>query len=113
SFLYVVRWLLFSIVDHSLTIIAIQVLHGLTFAIFYLSALDFISRLIPDKLKSTGHLIFYSVFFGVSGIVGSLGGGYIIELFNGSTLYMISSVLALIGAFSLVLYKRFTRTSLV
>lgn len=106
SFIYVVRWLLFSFVDNPVLIIGLQVLHGLTFAIFYLSALDFVTRLIPHKLKATGHLIFYSVFFGVSGIIGSLGGGFVIEAFSGEVLYFISGIIALVGAISLSIYRK-------
>lgn len=105
SFIYVVRWLLFSFVDNPIHIIGLQVLHGLTFAIFYLAALDFVTRLIPNMLKATGHLIFYSTFFGISGIIGSLGGGFIIETFNGETLYLMSGIIAFIGAVSLLIYR--------
>lgn len=105
SFIYVVRWLLFSFVDNPIHIIGLQVLHGFTFAIFYLAALDFVTRLIPNMLKATGHLIFYSTFFGISGIIGSLGGGFIIETFNGETLYLMSGIIAFIGAVSLLIYR--------
>lgn len=106
SFIYVGRWFLFSFVDNPIHIIGLQVLHGLTFAVFYLAALDFITRLIPEILKATGHLVFYSVFFGLSGIIGSLGGGIIIEAFNGETLYFINGIVALVGALSLFVYRQ-------
>lgn len=106
SFVYVVRWLLFSFVDNPIHIIGLQVLHGFTFAIFYLAALYFVTRLIPKMLKATGHLFFYSVFFGVSGIIGSLGGGIIIDLFNGEILYFMNGIVALIGAVSLFIYRK-------
>jgi len=65
SVIYSIRWFLFSIVESPFHIIGLQFLHGLTFGIFYLAALDFITRIIPDLLKSTGHLYFslsFSVF---------------------------------------------------
>lgn len=107
SFLYVVRWLLFSVVEQPFHLVSLQLLHGLTFAIFYLSAIEYVTQLIPNILKSTGHLIFYSVFFGVSGIIGSLGGGFIIELYSGQLLYLLNGILAFIGLLSLIVYRRF------
>lgn len=106
SFLYVLRWILFSLINEPTYLIGLQVLHGLTFAIFYLSALDFITCLIPNKLKATGHLIFYSTFFGISGIIGSLGGGIIIETFNGKILYFICGILSILGAISFIIYQK-------
>lgn len=97
SVLYSFRWLLYSFIDSPYLIIAFQFLHGLTFGIFYVATFDFVTRLIPQHLQSTGHLIFYSVFFGISGIVGSLLGGAVLERFGGATLYFSMGIIALLG----------------
>ncbi|HLR59817.1 MAG TPA: MFS transporter [Pseudogracilibacillus sp.] len=105
SILYTIRWIIFALSTSPMIILLGQVLHGLTFGIFYLSALDYITRLIPHALKSSGHLIFYSVFFGVSGIIGSLGGGLLIDHLSGNHLYFILSLLTLVGASLLIIYR--------
>lgn len=97
SILYSIRWFIFGGATDPYFIIFIQVLHGLTFGIFYVAAFDYITRIIPKLLQSTGHLIFYSVLFGVSGIIGSMAGGMIIEAYNGQTLYLGMGVLSLVG----------------
>src|SRR5690625_1262655 len=88
SVLYSLRWFIYGFAEHPYLILSLQILHGLTFGIFYVASFDYITRIIPNLLQSTGHLIFYSVFFGISGIIGSLGGGMVIEQFNGNMLYM-------------------------
>lgn len=100
--LYSIRWFLYSVMDDPTHIIFLQVLHGLTFGVFYVAAFSYISRLIPKLLQSTGHLIFFATFFGVSGIVGSLVGGKVIDLFSGGTLYFIMGVTASIGTLLLI-----------
>src|SRR5699024_5836932 len=102
--LYSIRWFLFAAAGDPMYIIALQFLHGLTFGIFYLAALDYVTRLIPKLLQSTGHLVFYSVFFGISGIIGSLLGGALIDSFGGSTLYFAIGCCALIGTIGLTIY---------
>lgn len=104
SGIYALRWFLYATIDAPLLIISLQFLHGLTFGIFYLAAFDFITRTIPKLLQATGHLIFYSVFFGLSGIIGSMGGGYILEHYSGEMLYLVNGFLALIGSISLILF---------
>src|SRR5699024_3236372 len=85
--LYAFRWFIYGTIDSPLTVILFQVLHGATFGVFYVATFDFVTKLIPKNLQATGHLIFYSVLFGVSGIIGSLSGGFIIDHFGGTTLY--------------------------
>ncbi|WP_029266020.1 MFS transporter [Virgibacillus alimentarius] len=102
--LYSIRWFLYAGADDPMYIIALQVLHGLTFGTFYLAAFDYVTRLIPKDLTATGHLVFYAVFFGVSGIVGSLAGGAIMDMFSLGTLYFYMGVLSLVGTICLMAY---------
>lgn len=102
--IYSSRWFIYAMVDSPYTILAFQVLHGITFGMFYLSALDYVTRLIPISLQATGHLVFYSVFFGVSGIIGSLIGGGLIDAYGGGTLYTVMGVLSIIGTVSFIIY---------
>jgi len=102
--LYTLRWFLFVLVDHPYQIIALQVFHGLTFGIFYTAAFDYVSRIIPKTLQSTGHLVFFATFFGVSGIVGSLVGGAIIDSLGGATLYSWLAWSAFIGTILMIVY---------
>lgn len=102
--IYSLRWFIYAAVDDPMIIIALQVLHGVTFGIFYLSALEYVTRLIPRLLQSTGHLMFYAVFFGISGIVGSLVGGALIDSYGGDTLYAVMGFCALTGTIFLTVY---------
>lgn len=104
SLLYTLRWVLFALSTDPIHVLLGQLLHGLTFGIFYLSSLDYITRIIPNTLKSSGHLIFYSVFFGVSGIIGSIGGGFLIDYFSGNHLYFVLGSLSLTGTGLLIIY---------
>ena len=104
STLYSTRWFLYGFTTSPILIIAFQVLHGLTFGIFYIAAFDYVSRIIPNLLQSTGHLIFYSVLFGVSGIIGSMAGGMIIEAYSGHQLYFGMGILSFIGVICLIGY---------
>lgn len=104
AILYTIRWFLYAAVDDPMHVIALQFMHGLTFGVFYTAAFEYVTRLIPKFLQSTGHLIFFSVYFGLSGIIGSLAGGPIMEVFSGSTMYLFMGTLAAIGTVSLILY---------
>ncbi|MEC5425640.1 MFS transporter [Virgibacillus sp. C22-A2] len=102
--IYSIRWFLYAAVDNPMHIIGLQFMHGLTFGVFYLAAFNYVSRLIPKLLQSTGHLIFFATFFGLSGIIGSLAGGALIDTAGGATLYFGMGSLALVGTILLTIY---------
>lgn len=105
SIIYTVRWFLFSIIEIPLGIISLQVLHGLSFGIFYLTGFQLVTKLLPRELYTTGHLLYTSFFFGLSGIIGSLVGGTIIEYAGTSSLYFYLGLTASIGSIMLIIYK--------
>ena len=104
AILYTIRWFLYVAVDDPMLIVALQFMHGLTFGVFYTAAFDYVTRLIPTFLQSTGHLVFFSVYFGFSGIIGSLAGGSIIENFGGESMYIFMGTLAAIGTILVTVY---------
>lgn len=104
--LYTLRWFLYGMVDDPFIIIALQVLHGLTFGVFFIAAFDYVTRLIPNLLMSTGHLVFFA-FMGIAGIIGSLLGGSLFEAVGGEVLYMILGWIALVGTIIIVIYHAF------
>jgi len=109
SIIYAARWFIYGAVAGPQAIIALQVMHGLSFGVFYTTAFDYVTKITPNLLQSTGHLVFYSVFFGISGIIGSLSGGWIIEHYNGTTLYNLMGITALIGAISMTIYYMYVK----
>lgn len=104
GFLFTIRWFLYAWINEPMLIVILQMFHGLSFGIFYMSAFQYITRLIPKSLQATGQLLFMSVFFGASGIVGSLGGGAIIDSLGGNTLYLYMGMMALVGTILLTCY---------
>ncbi|SDZ68099.1 MFS transporter, PPP family, 3-phenylpropionic acid transporter/hypothetical protein [Evansella caseinilytica] len=105
AILFALRWLLMSFVPDPTMILFIQVLHGMTFAMLYLTAFQFVARLVPEELEATGHLLFIAVFFGFSGVIGSVVGGNIMSIFDLRTLYGVMSGLAAAGFIGAFLYR--------
>jgi len=101
--LFTIRWFVYGLVTVPIVIIVLQVLHGLTFGVFFIAAFDYVTRLIPDLLMSTGHLVFFA-FMGVAGIIGSLIGGAIFETFGGPTLYVTLGWISLAGTVLITIY---------
>jgi MFS transporter, PPP family, 3-phenylpropionic acid transporter len=84
----------------------LQVMHLLTFPIFYSAAIQYLYRIVPVEWRATGQTVLALLFFGVSGIIASYIGGAIYGAFGGKTLYLFISSISFIGmVFALVLYR--------
>ncbi|RSL33280.1 MFS transporter [Salibacterium salarium] len=102
--LYASRWFVMGVIDDPVYILWLQVFHGITFGLMYFSSISYMTRIVPEELQATGHLLFITTFFGISGIAGSLGGGWAMEQFGGGILYTLLGVCSLIGSIFLIVY---------
>lgn len=73
-----VRWLLVSRITSAEALVAVQLLHGLTFGVFWGSAMHALSGAVPSRLRATGQALFAAIVFGGGNGVGYLlsGMGY-------------------------------------
>jgi PPP family 3-phenylpropionic acid transporter len=64
------RWVLLSRAEGAAAVIGLQLLHGLTFGLFWGSAVAALGRIVPPRLRSTGQAIFSAVVFGGGNAIG-------------------------------------------
>ncbi|GIP20793.1 MFS transporter [Paenibacillus sp. J22TS3] len=106
SLLYSVRWLLMSLTDSPLGIIAIQLMHCVTFGAYYYIGTRLTTRLIPHEYLSTGQAVYGLSWSGASGIIAGTLGGWMFQELGTRTLYQISAGVTLLGMVAfLVMFK--------
>jgi PPP family 3-phenylpropionic acid transporter len=64
------RWVLLSRAESAAAIVLLQLLHGLTFGLFWGTAMDAMARLVPAGLRATGQALFTAIVFGAGNGVG-------------------------------------------
>ncbi|MNC58087.1 Major Facilitator Superfamily protein [compost metagenome] len=97
-----------SVVGSPLGIVMIQMLHGFTFGIFYVTAIRMLTRLIPDQFRATGMALFTIVWSSLSGLISGTFGGMLFQYFGRQHFYLIAMVTAIaacIGFASRYLYR--------
>ncbi|HEX9402369.1 MAG TPA: MFS transporter [Anaeromyxobacter sp.] len=65
-----VRWALLSRASDPVTVAGLQALHGLTFGLFWGSAMRALADVVPPRLRATGQAVFTGVVFGGANAVG-------------------------------------------
>jgi PPP family 3-phenylpropionic acid transporter len=95
--LYGLRWILAAFTMDPLMLLIMQASHSITFAVFWITSIAYVVRLVPTELRSTGLSIFSAVFIGLSGISGSLFGGWLEAKAGFMTAYLAGALLAAVA----------------
>lgn len=101
--IYVLRWGIQVAFPYPSVMIGVQVLHGLSFGFFYIAAVEYVSQITSSEMQATGQSVFNMVFAGISGIIGNLLNGFLLEQ-GGVEMMNLSCMLSSIAGAMLLLY---------
>lgn len=107
SIAFTIRWLMLSFLPYNPIILLSQLLHSITFGLFFAVGVDYVDKISGEKFRATGQNIYSGIYMGLSAVSGSLIGGKIYQLFGGEKMYFFWAVMTVItGAiYTLYLFK--------
>ncbi len=82
------RWLLTAMLHSGVALAAIQVLHGVSFAAWFIASIAYLEEVVPDNLRATGRSIYASVVLGIGGGIGNLLAGSLYDRSAGSSAFV-------------------------
>jgi PPP family 3-phenylpropionic acid transporter len=103
SAFYTIRLGLLSMANEPWMMVGLQMMHAVTFAIFYITALRCLQGLIPDEYRSSSQAVFAVVWSGLAGLIAGTLGGWLYDAFGLSYVFRTGSVFALIGTLGFLL----------
>jgi PPP family 3-phenylpropionic acid transporter len=92
------RWAGMAVAPGAAVLVALQGLHGFTFAAFYLAAVAELSARVPEQWRASGQSLFAAVTFGLGGCVGFLSSGMLLGTLGGGRLFAAAAGLELLAA---------------
>lgn len=98
--LYIIRMLLSAFSTNYTMVIAVQLMQSITFPLYLFAAMQYVNVIVPDKVRASGITLLASLGFGLGGLIGNLGGGYVLEYKDPFFLY---KSLAVVCTISLVI----------
>ncbi|GIP53147.1 hypothetical protein J42TS3_21820 [Paenibacillus vini] len=98
SLMFATRFLLVGIADSAGMIVAIQLLHSVSFGVFYVTSIRMLTRLIPDHYRATGMALYTIVWSSASGLLSGTFGGVIFEEFGRHNFYIVAMSFALFAS---------------
>lgn len=92
------RWWATALWPDNVTIMVLaQLTHALNFGAFFAAVMQLLVRFFPGRMNGHGQGVFYGLSSGVGGVVGALAAGQLWH-FGGSTAFLVSGCIALLGA---------------
>lgn len=79
---------------------------GPSFGLFTIATLYYLDRIAIEELRTTYQTVAYAVYFGLSGIVGNMLGGFVIDRFGYQTMYIAGIVITLTATALFFLHTR-------
>ena len=105
AFVSAFRWFMYSQSTLVIQILLLQLLHGITFGFFYISAVTYVNKLLPQEFATSGQTLFWAIAFGLSSVLGSILGGYLYDYYNFYTLFIVAAGLAVMAGGIFFRYK--------
>jgi MFS transporter, PPP family, 3-phenylpropionic acid transporter len=104
----VVRLLLYSAVKNPIAALPIEMLHGISWSLFWVVCVEQVNKLVKEEWRATGQSLLYAAYFGVGTIIGNFWTGYlkdtkmkVAEIFQ-----LNAGIVALVGVMVLVFMRR-------
>jgi MFS transporter, PPP family, 3-phenylpropionic acid transporter len=103
---YALRLALYPLITVPGWILAVQLLHGPTFAAMWIAGVAYAKRLAPPGAGAAAQGLFTGVGIGLSGFVGGLFGGFTYEFLGPRWMFALAAGLPMVGAAVLILATR-------
>lgn len=94
------RWVGIAHVDAPWALVLLQLLHGITFGLFYVAAVGWAHRNAPHGLTTSAQGLANAAMFGVAGLAGLLAAGWLYDLGGGELLFEAAALLAGVAIFA-------------
>jgi len=78
--------------------VLVQATHAITFAAQHLACMALITRYFPGRLRGRGQALYLVIGYGLSGVIGALGGGWLVDAWGLNSVFWAASLAALAGA---------------
>jgi MFS transporter, PPP family, 3-phenylpropionic acid transporter len=73
------RLFLYSVIKNPVAAIPIELLHGISWSLFWVACVEYVNKLVDEKWMATGQSLLYAAYFGAGAIAGNYWTGFLQE----------------------------------
>jgi len=103
-----IRLLLYSAVKNPKAAIPIEMLHGISWSLFWVVCVEYVNKLVREEWRVTGQSLLYAAYYGAGVIAGNFWTGYLSDTkMRVSEIFLLNgAIVAVVGLFILFVMKR-------
>ena len=95
---YAMRFLYYSVIVDPVWTLPAELMHGITFALGWAAATQYVTALLPPELSSTAQGLLSATQWGLGSALGSAGGGAVAGLWGWRVMWVVGAALGFVGA---------------
>jgi MFS transporter, PPP family, 3-phenylpropionic acid transporter len=103
--LYIIRMLLSAYSTSYNMVIAVQFMQSITYPLYLFATMQYINVIVPDKIRASGITMLSSLGFGLGGLIGNLGGGFILQYRGPFFLYKFMAMICCLSLLIILVLK--------
>jgi oligosaccharide:H+ symporter len=101
------RMLLYSVIKNPVAAIPVEVLHGISWSLFWVVCVEYVNKLVNEKWLATGQSLLYAAYFGAGAIAGNYWTGYLYDSgMKLSAIFLLNAGIVVAVAVLLVLFMK-------
>ena len=77
--MFTIRLFLYSFISTPLLAVSVELLHGLSYSLFIVSAVEYVNELVPPSWRATGQSLYAAACFGAGTLAGNTLSGYLYD----------------------------------
>lgn len=107
-FALALRMLLYSVVSNPQAAISIELLHGVSWSLFWVVCVEYVNGLVREDWRATGQSLLYASYYGIGAIAGNFWTGFLYDAsIRISTIFLLNGcVITMVGFLMIVLVKK-------
>ncbi len=102
------RLLLYSVVKNPNAAILIEVLHGISWSLFWVVCVEYVNLLVKEDWRATGQSLLYAAYYGAGAIIGNFWTGYLYDTkMKVAEIFLLNAgIVSVVGLFIWIFMKR-------
>ncbi len=103
-----IRMFLYSIVKNPHAAVFIELLHGISWSLFWVVCVEYVNKLVKEEWRVTGQSLLYAAYYGAGAIVGNFWTGYLYDTkMRISEVFLLNAgIVSLVGVFAWIFLKK-------
>jgi PPP family 3-phenylpropionic acid transporter len=102
-----IRLLLYSVVKNPIAALPIEVLHGISWSLFWVVCVEYVSKLVDKNWLATGQSLLYAAYYGIGAIAGNYWTGYLQKInMKIAEVFLLNAVIVAAVALCILLFMK-------